>query len=163
MFDEHVSQLIDRFRFAGILVDTNLMLLLVVGRYSTKRIATFKRTSTYSPADFGILMKLLEGFDRIVTTPNIATEVDNLSRQLPKNEHQMLSKAMNLIFATVVEVPKRTTQAVGSPNHARFGLTDAHSIALAAEHLLLTDDFPLYGFTVSRGRPAINFNHLRLA
>ena len=44
----------------------------------------------------------------------------------------------------------------------RFGVTDAALVRIADEGVLvMTDDFRLYQYLLSRGRDVINFNHLR--
>ena len=139
-----------------------LVLLLVIGRISPGRITTFKRTMTYNESDFRRLCDVVSKFERIVTTPNIATEIDNLSRQLPRQEHLNLSAAMRMTFAGLAETHFPTRALLDYGHYTRFGLADTHSILLATECLLLTDDLPLYGYAASTGRAVINFNHLRL-
>ena len=51
---------------------------------------------------------------------------------------------------------------MGNSLYARFGLTDTITAELAAEHLVITDDLPLWSLLTSIGRDAININHLRL-
>ncbi len=82
---ENLDELIARYRKAGILVDTNLLLLLFMGNFQPARITTFKRTQQFVEEDFQLLMLLLGYFDKIITTPNILTEVSNLSGQLEGN------------------------------------------------------------------------------
>jgi uncharacterized protein YaiI (UPF0178 family) len=44
----------------------------------------------------------------------------------------------------------------------KFGLTDASIFELSNQGLLvLTDDFPFYGYLISQGKHVINFNHIR--
>ena len=55
---------LDRFdqnaRNRGVLIDTNLLVLLIVGLVNPLRIARFKRTSHYNFADWDLLTGILE-------------------------------------------------------------------------------------------------------
>jgi hypothetical protein len=48
---------------AGLLVDTNLLVLLTVGTVNRNRIDTFKRTRQYSQADYDLLLKFVAQFN----------------------------------------------------------------------------------------------------
>ena len=162
MLGADVLKLIAQFRLNGILVDTNLMLLLVVGRLARDRIQSFKRTSMYTVRDFDLLSSLLLKFEAHFSTPNLATEIDNLSRQLPSREHAAIANVLRETFGGQREIYVPTRQASAFRHFAAFGLSDSISVAASAELLFLTDDLPLYGLASSLGIAAINFNHLRL-
>lgn len=146
----------------GVVIDTNLMLLLVVGSYKRTRIETFKRTRKYTDADFDVLLELISPFSRRIATPNILTEVDNLVRQAPEREHADIAKAFTNILTHFAEIYRPSHGFIGTPIYIKTGLTDAILVSLAEEHLILTDDFPLANRLERIGRAVINFNHLRL-
>jgi hypothetical protein len=60
-----------------IIIDTNLLLLLLVGMYDKSYIARHKRTNDYSSDDFELLLMRLERCE-IVLVSNVLTEVSNL-------------------------------------------------------------------------------------
>ena len=64
---------------ASLLVDTNLLVLFVVGAVNRNRIATFKRTRQYTKADYDLLLRVLQGFKRLYTVAHVMAEVSNLS------------------------------------------------------------------------------------
>lgn len=66
-------------RSNGILVDTNLLVLLVVGSVSRDRIARFKRTTSYSAADWDLLIGILEQIALRYTVPHVLAEVSALT------------------------------------------------------------------------------------
>ena len=67
-------------QFDGIVVDTNLLLLLLVGLYDKSLIKDFKRTQKYDIDDFDRLRIVIYYCkNRIYTTPNILTEITNLT------------------------------------------------------------------------------------
>jgi len=75
--NDYTEQMIQRHRQSGVLVDTNLLLLYFVGLLRPEQITQFKRTSTFSISDFELLSRLLGEFARVLTTPNILTEVNH--------------------------------------------------------------------------------------
>lgn len=80
---DHLEQLLIEYRTEGVVADTNLLLLYVVGAHDPERIGRFPRTDTYTEDDFDLLERLLGYFETAVTTPPILTEVSNLLGQLP--------------------------------------------------------------------------------
>ena len=64
-----------------IVVDTNLLLLLVIGITDRSLIAKHKRTRSFEAEDFDLLVSVLAGYDQVVVTPHIMTEVSNLWRR----------------------------------------------------------------------------------
>jgi hypothetical protein len=73
---------------SSLLLDSNLLLLLAVGSYDRKLIATFKRVSGYTVEDYELLGRFASGFRDVATTPHILTEVSNLANSLPYYEKQ---------------------------------------------------------------------------
>ena len=51
-------------RTAGLIVDTNLLVLYVVGSVNPERIETFKRTR-HARSDYDLLVRVLDKFDRL--------------------------------------------------------------------------------------------------
>lgn len=159
---DYVRDLLSRYRNKGILIDTNLLLLYFIGQFNPSQIPKFKRTSKFTTSDFRILLFVFKQFHKVVTTPNILTEVSNLSNQLPDN----LKQAFYSEFANQISAfdERHTPSAsICSQDHfIKFGLTDSGIIESAAsEYLILTDDFKLANFLESRQAAVINFNHIR--
>ncbi|MFL9828324.1 PIN domain-containing protein [Rhodoplanes sp. SY1] len=150
-----------RYRSKGILVDTNLMVLVVVGTYAIQRISTFKRTRQYTIDDYALMMRILAFFERRVTTPNILTEVDNLTRQLPEDEHDAISETMVQLVSTMFEVYQPATPIMRTDLYPDLGLTDCATVALSQDFLVLTDDYRLSNVLTSAGRDAVNINYIR--
>lgn len=144
------------------LVDSNLLLLYFVGLYDRERIRTFKRTREFTLDDFDLLLKLLTHFARVVTTPNILTEVSNLSNQLRTDDKR---NYYSIFAGGVQRLEEGHTPSAGicALDHFKtFGLTDSGIINLAkGKYLVLTVDFPLAAYLQSAGIAVINFNQLR--
>lgn len=162
------NRLIQQYQHHGVLLDSNLLLLLLVGTLNPNLIGG-KRTSRYLPAHFDKLSELLAKFKCIVTIPHILTEVSNLGGQELKDKkleafYVLLQHPtwLNIEVADIRiderHVPRNETEVLLV---RRFGLTDAVTIKLCLQQLLLlSDDFPLVGVIQKRGGHAINFNHL---
>lgn len=157
----YVNRLIGQYRSRGALIDTNLMVLLIVGYYNVQRISRFKRTVSYTISDFNLVSELAARFERRLTSPNILTEVDNLCRQLPISEHAGIAESARVIVGRLVEVYQQSLDVVARDDYRTFGITDAVTIAIALNHLVLTDDLRLASFLSAQGRDVININHLR--
>lgn len=157
-----LKSLIAKYRNNGILVDTNILLLYVVGLTNQQRIPLFKRTNRFIAKDFDTLRQLLRQFPTVVTTPSILTEVSNLSGQLNEPER---STCMGLFADEIQEIeeyyiPSRETAKDGK--FQRFGLTDCGIAQISlSQYLVLTDDLPLSAYLSNQGIDTLNFNNIR--
>jgi hypothetical protein len=159
---EFVIDMIGRYKSKGLLVDANLLLLYFVGLYDQERIPRFKRTLTFTIDEFVLLAAILDSFDKVITTPNILTEVSNLSSQLPTK----LRTDFYGDFAARIPVFEEHYTASGtisaSTHFSKFGLTDSGIVDMVKDkYLVLTDDLKLFGYLQNLGIDAINFNHIR--
>jgi hypothetical protein len=77
--------LIKQHQSKGVLVDTNLLVLYLVGKVNRKRIPSFKRTQTYTVEDFDLLAHLMAWFGKLVTTPHILTHLLHFAKQSGRN------------------------------------------------------------------------------
>src|SRR5258708_19483652 len=64
---------------AGLLVDTNLLVLFIVGAVNLDRIESFKRTRQYSKTDCQLLLRVIDGFTPLYTLAHVMAEVSNLT------------------------------------------------------------------------------------
>ena len=159
---EHVEKLLAQYRTKGILIDTNLLLLYFVGSYDLERIGKFKRTITFTLEDFQLLAMIVSYFETVVTTPNVLTEVSNLSNQLPQQVKNTYFQVFSQLTSNLQETYQPSEEICALPHFRRFGLTDSGIIDLAPEkYLVLTDDFPLANYLQSTNVDVINFNHIR--
>lgn len=75
---DYFLDLFTRHRTQGLLIDTNILLLFVVGSVNPDLIPKLSCTSNYSIQDFQIVETAIDFFETKVTTPHILTEVSNL-------------------------------------------------------------------------------------
>jgi hypothetical protein len=159
---EQIARLLSKYKHKGALIDTNLLLVYCVGIYEPARIPRFKRTAAFTIADFELLAQFFTFFEKIVTTPNILTEVNSLSNQLSED----LKVSYYPEFArqiTLLEehyLPSADISALASFH--RLGLTDLGIAKLVRDsYLVLSDDLRLVVHLQNVGVDAINFNHIR--
>ena len=157
---EEFRELAGRHKNNGILIDANLLLLLLVGRFSVQRIESFKRTSIFRREDFRLLEAIVRQFSRILSTAHVLTEVSNLATAF-----EPLAAFRETFRQTIDIIDERNCkakEAAANPYFRSVGLTDAAILALAdRQFLLLTVDAALALISQATGGDAINFNHLR--
>ncbi|WP_330084049.1 hypothetical protein [Methylocystis iwaonis] len=153
--------LLIRHSKSGVFFDTNLMVVFVVGSYKPELLGKHRRTQAFDIAEYRLLLSLLERCEKRLTTPNILTEVDNLSRQLPSNDHSEISKHLNALATQMFEIYNQSLEHLGGELHSKVGLTDSILVHHSADHLVVTADFPLASRIETMRRNVINFNHIR--
>ncbi len=151
-----------KYRSAGILVDTNILLMYVVGLVNRQRIPLFKRTKQFSVEGFELLDQILRAFHTVVTTPNILTEVNSLANQLSAPEKAQFLKLFATTISRLEETHYASQQLSKLPEFQKFGLTDCSILNLSRnQYLVLTDDFRLSSYLQTKGIDAVNFTNLR--
>jgi len=143
-----------KHRGKGALVDANLLLVYVVGKIHPSRLAHYHHTKQYLQ-DFPLVERVVELFPTIYTTPNVLTEVSNLGGG---------GEFFGMLRKVITVLDERYCVSKDACAHADFrtlGLTDAGLCSLAAKHLVVTADFPLYQILRANKVEAVNFNHLR--
>lgn len=159
---DDLSELTERYRRIRVLVDTNLLLLLLIGTFDTGLIEKFKRTMIYSVDDFLLLQTVLEPFNKIITTPYILTELNSFANQLPAHLKIRFSQFTAAKIRTFEEVYIPGAELVEKHEYLRFGLTDTATFYTArGKFLALTDDLPLYTHLLFGGVDAVSFARLR--
>jgi hypothetical protein len=159
---EYLIEMIDRYRTKGLLIDTNLLLLYFVGMYDPERIPRFKRTMAFTVEEFLLLATIFDEFDKIITTPNILTEVSNFSGQLPRNLHSYFYNDFATRIPSLEEHYITSGALSASAHFNKFGLTDSGIVdTVKGNYLALTSDLELFGYLQNLGIDAINFNHIR--
>lgn len=145
----------------GVVIDSNLLLLLFLGSYERRQITGNKRLSMFTDEDFDLLTRFLEPFSKLVTTPHILTEVSNLSNAIPENQRETYFQWFKSRLVLLEEEYVPSALVMANP-WAKFGLTDAAIAAIAkSRYLVLTDDFRLSQSLQSASIDTVNFNQLR--
>ncbi len=162
---DNIQVLIYKYLQKGILVDTNILLLFFVGLTNPDRISRFKRTQQFIREDYELLIQILNQFPRVVTTPNILTEVNSMLNQLGEPERSaafLVLKQFLAIGSVFEECYVPSSQVAQQSDFVRFGLTDCGISEVANDrYLILTDDLKLANTLQSQGIDTVNFNNLR--
>jgi hypothetical protein len=74
-----IDKYVLRYQPKGIIVDTNPLMLLMVGYFNPARIQTCKTTSMFCEKDFDVLKDIVTRFKKIIVTPYILAELSNHS------------------------------------------------------------------------------------
>jgi len=147
-----------------IAVDTNILLLYVVGRTRVSLIESHKRLDAYRAEDFGLLVEEI-GDQTILLTPNTLSEVSNLLVPGVKEPLRSALRAeLGSLIATGSEVYVPSEKVASDPFFHELGLADCALLEACSDgSILLTVDIKLFLAAGRRGLHATNFNHVREA
>jgi len=162
MNNGYLESLFQKYKQQGIVVDANLLLMYFLGSFNPQLISQYKRTKSYTLDDFDILCRFIKCFERLVTTPNILTEVSNLSTALGEQIREEYFRKFKNIVTTLDEKVVTSRMAVENKHFEKYGLTDAVIVELCQKrYLVITDDFKLSNLLSHINIDVINFNHIR--
>jgi predicted nucleic acid-binding protein len=147
----------------ALLLDTNVLLLLLIGAWDPTRIAAFKNTDTFTDADFDLLKEILLRYGGVVTTPHVLAEASNLAGQHGEPERADIFQRFARLIPALDEQSTPAANAASDPAFVRLGLTDAAIALIAQAHAceVLTADVDLWAYLLTKGVTAHNFNHIR--
>jgi len=146
-----------------VMVDTNLLLLFLVGSCDINFLSSCESTSKYSKNDHQLLLGMLRYFDsEIVITPHVLAEFSNLSRRDIKEPR------LSYYLATVLDALKRHKEehvpleiilkskinVLSSYGFTDISITEA---ALKINAVILTDDIGLGLYADSKNIANIKF------
>ena len=143
---------------AGAFIDTNLLVLLLVGSVDRNLVAQHRRTRNFVPEDYDRLVEIIDTLDKVFVTPNTLTETSNL---LKGSQNVRMIIQLNLLAQQALEVYVASQIATNSSVFNRLGLTDAVLFeSLSADRPLITVDLELYVAALAKGNKcAYNFTH----
>jgi hypothetical protein len=148
---------ISKHRGKGALLDANLLIVYLVGKYDMDMMRSFHHTKQYVE-DFPLIERLVAFFRIIHTTPNVLTEVSSLGKSLGSGFYDTLQRAITGLDEKFC----LSKDAATNPHFNTIGLTDSGLMSLAANGILIvTADWPLYSILRSKDIEAVNINHLR--
>jgi hypothetical protein len=145
-----------------LLVDSNLLLLGVVGNFDYRLIGR-KRLEKFSVQDLQVLNLLTSWAKQLITTPGILTETSNLAAQMiDEPRRSQLFESFRFQIRGLNEHYEKSTVVCEQPAFLRFGLTDAAIAQIARDDMaVLTADYRLCGYLTRIGVMAMNFYHYR--
>jgi len=127
-----------------VIIDTNIFVLFLAGQINQNRIPEYCRNYMYSKDDYELLLKLLSGFDNIITCPNILTEVDNLLNGLTGDDKYKYLLLAKDIYIKSIEKYLKTKEVIQNWYFDTLGITDSAILMMAMESdLLISGDSTL--------------------
>lgn len=146
-----------------LLIDTNLLVLFVVGTAAKEYIVKHKKLTEFTAGDYDRLVKIIARASEVLVTPNTLTETSNLVAYINEPARSKVLAVLRMVIASGSQeryVP--SSVAAERKEFVRLGLADAALLEIAAKDVtLLTTDFDLYNIALAKGAQALNFNHLR--
>ncbi len=135
-----------------IVIDTNALILLIIGLILQKKIPEHKCLSIYEEQDYIDLVGIIGDINRPITLPNVLTEADNLL-------HGFTGEDKNSYIQVFLEIIRKTTEqyisSLTGAEHYSFidiGLTDSLLLQISLNNdLLITSDSRLADYAKAHG------------
>ena len=161
--EQELLDLIAQTRTKGLLLDSNLLLLLLAGRHDRRLLDSFERVKQFRPEELDLIAGIVNQYDRILTTPHILTEVNGLSGKIPSRvRYEYFGTFSDLITDLDEHVPA-AAELREDKAFRRLGITDTAIKAVADTGcLVLSIDLDLVMAVLDQGGLAFNFNNVRL-
>lgn len=166
----------DRERFArhaarGVILDSNLLVIYLVGLHDTKAVERFlpgggKGKVVCFPEDFGIIKSLINDYSvkRFIVTPHILTEVSNLTFNHFFEPHleEYLKRAF-AFFRLAKEMDSSKDDLLKEYHLPILGFSDSAIVETAKKggYLVLTEDLKCAHILEEQNCCVYNMNHLR--
>jgi hypothetical protein len=145
-----------------VIVDTNLLVLLVVGRASRAYISKHKRLTAFVQEDYDALVRILGNASELLVTPHALAEASNLAAYIGEPARSEVLGVLQNLIRSATEVPVASKSAAERQEFIRLGLTDAAMLEVTSQEIvLLSTDLALCIAAESTGKLAMNFNHVR--
>lgn len=144
-----------------VILDTNLLVLLIVGLTSPRLIASHGGLKAYAADDFALLVGIVSRAAAIVVTPNTLSETSNLLKRIGEPARTAIQTRFAAFIRKSEERYVESATASRRAEFVRLGLADAALLCLSGEGVLLTADLGLYVAASAAGHKALNFNHVR--
>lgn len=146
----------------SVLLDTNLLILLIVGLYNKNLIGNHKRTKGFIVEDFDLLVESIGGYEILWVTSHCLAEVSNLLMQTHNSQAKELMVCFAKFTANTRESHIQKEVIFKNDFSMRLGVADTGIIIKSKRvSCVFTVDFDLYSEISRRGHTVVNFNHLR--
>jgi hypothetical protein len=149
-------------RVETLILDTNLLVLFVVGTASRGYISSHKRLTEFVPQDYDCLLEIISRAKTVLVTPNTLSETSNLAAYIAEPAKGKVMSVLGKLIADSQELYVKSSEAAATQEFVRLGLTDAALICAGeGDAVVLTTDLDLHSAVLARGKESVNFNHLR--
>ncbi len=135
-----------------IIIDTNALILLIVGLMDPEKIPKHKCLSIYEKQDFIDLVDIIGDFNRLIMLPNVWTEVDNLLNGFTGEDKYLYIQVFKNIFKRSTEYYIATISGAEHYSFIDIGLTDSLLLQISSNNdFLVTSDSRLADFAKAHG------------
>ena len=156
--NDYLLTLIQKYKQKGLLIDTNIVLLYVVGSFNPLLIREFSRTAMFDENDFYRISKFIGYFELKITTPHILTEVSDLI-----GNREFIQLALKTYIETSKEYFSKSVNVCKNKSFLNFGLADtAISESAKDSYLVVTNDNKLFGYLSNQKIDVINLEQIRM-
>jgi rRNA-processing protein FCF1 len=146
-----------------IIIDTNVLVLLIIGAIDPLKISQNKRTSVYTEKHYHLLHSIICKHKIFFTVPNIITEIDNLLSNIfygdKKIKYRIILKD---ILEKSIEKYFESKIIIEEFFFDQIGLTDSIILKMAenCNSLLISDDSKLCDYARSRDIKIVDFKKI---
>jgi predicted nucleic acid-binding protein len=127
-----------------VIIDTNIFILFLAGQINENRIKNYTRNSLYTKEDYYLLLNILSHYDRIITSPNILTEVDNILNRITGEDKYKYLILVKAIYKQTLEKYIKTETISQNWYFEALDITDSSILMMAKEsELLISGDSSL--------------------
>jgi len=135
-----------------ILIDTNALVVLLIGIIDTGLFKRHKRTSIYDENDFYDLLNAIGDLENLIVLPNVWTEVDNLLNDFSGNYKNQYVEELTKTIKITTEKFLESIIAAENPQFYDLGLTDSLLLEYGKEcNILITSDSSLSDYAIAYG------------
>jgi predicted nucleic acid-binding protein len=141
-----------------VIIDTNIFILFLAGQINENKIKNYTRNSLYTTEDYYLLLNILSHYDRIITSPNILTEVDNILNRITGEDKYKYLTLVKAIYKQTIEKYIKTEVVSQNWFFDTLGITDAAILMMAKEsELLISGDSSLCDYAKSLNIKTFDF------
>jgi predicted nucleic acid-binding protein len=141
-----------------VIIDTNVFILFLAGQINENKIKNYTRNSLYTKEDYYLLLNILSNYDRIITSPNILTEVDNILNRITGEDKYKYLILIKTIYNQTIEKYIKTKEISQNWFFDTLGITDSAILMMAKEsELLISGDSSLCDYAKSLNIKTFDF------
>jgi predicted nucleic acid-binding protein len=141
-----------------VIIDTNVFILFLAGQINENKIKNYTRNSLYTKEDYYLLLNIISNYDRIITSPNILTEVDNILNRITGEDKYKYLILIKTIYNQTIEKYIKTKEISQNWFFDTLGITDSAILMMAKEsELLISGDSSLCDYAKSLNIKTFDF------
>ena len=146
-----------------IVIDTNALVILLIGMVDPRQFKTHKATSIYTEKDYLRLLKYIGNLEHLLTLPNILTEADNLLNRFQGDLRYGYARAFLELVNRSTERYLPSTGATDDYRLSELGLADTLLLQLAetTESTVISGDSQLADYARAAGLNVVDLVALR--